>query len=286
MKPVWGQDKVRQDKVWQGTGDQGSVARLRESLPGIVPDWPAPARVGAFVTTRLGGCSAGPYGDASGGAVGLNLGEHVGDDPAHVAANRARLQALLPAPICWMEQVHGVTVYEADRLNGAAGVPRADAAVTSTPGAVLSIMTADCLPILLTDEQGAAIACAHAGWRGLASGVIEASVTALRSRLGAEARLMAWLGPAIGPRAFEVGDEVRAAFGDQDADALSAFAPGPIAGKWWADLYALAHRRLQACGVEQVSGGVCCTVSDPQRFYSHRRDRVSGRMVSLLWIDP
>jgi hypothetical protein len=165
-------------------------------------------------------------------------------------------------------------------------VPRADAAITSMPGAVLSIMTADCLPILLTDEQGAAIACAHAGWRGLAGGVIEASVHALRTRLGAQARLMAWLGPAIGPSAFEVGDEVRAAFCDQDADALRAFAPGPIAGKWWADLYALAHRRLQACGVEQVSGAVCCTVSDPQRFYSHRRDRVSGRMVSLLWIDP
>ena len=267
-------------------GAQSSVARLRAAMPGIVPDWPAPARVGAFVTTRLGGCSAGPYGDASGRAVGLNLGDHVGDDPIHVTANRARVQALLPAPIHWMEQVHGVTVHEADRTAGATGVPRADAAITSTAGAVLSIMTADCLPILLTDEQGAAIACAHAGWRGLAGGVIEASIDALRGRLGAQARLIAWLGPAIGPTAFEVGDEVRAAFCDQDADALNAFKPGLVAGKWWADLYALARRRLQARGVEQVSGGVCCTVSDPQRFYSHRRDRVSGRMVSLVWIEP
>ena len=285
MKPLVGQGRGAQGAS-EGAGDQGSIVRLREALPGIVPDWPAPARVGAFVTTRLGGCSAGPYGDASGRAMGLNLGEHVGDDPTHVAANRARLQALLPAPICWMEQVHGVTVHEADRSTGATVVPRADAAITSTPGAVLSIMTADCLPILLTDEQGTAIACAHAGWRGLAGGVIEASVEALRGRIGAQARLMAWLGPAIGPSAFEVGDEVRAAFCDQDAAAISAFSPGPIAGKWWADLYALAHRRLQACGVEQVSGAVCCTVADPQRFYSHRRDRVSGRMVSLIWIEP
>lgn len=263
-----------------------TVARLQSALPGIVPNWTVSPRVGAFVTTRLGGCSAGRYGDASGQARGLNLGDHVGDDPVHVAANRARLQAALAAPVLWMEQVHGVTVHVADRSAASQGVPRADAAVTASPGAVLAIMTADCLPVLLADARGRMIGCAHAGWRGLASGVIEATVDAMRERLGPQAQFQAWLGPAIGPSAFEVGEEVRAAFCDQDAEASRAFSPGPVAGKWLADLYALARRRLLAREVSVVSGGDACTVSDSQRFYSHRRDRVSGRMASLIWIEP
>lgn len=268
------------------------------AVPGIVPDWAAPSRVRAFVSLREGGVSAGAYGDAQGRAHGLNLGDHVGDDPQHVATNRARLQSSLPGPICWMRQVHGIDVWDADA--GAVGDaqstarplpafdgPTADAAVTSRPGAVLAIMTADCLPILLTDTEGRAVACAHAGWRGLASGVVGATVQSLQDRLGASAHLLAWLGPAIGPRAFEVGPDVYSAFCDADPGAHTAFVQRrDAAGKWWADLYALARRELARCGVRSVSGGDLCTVSDARRFYSHRRDRVTGRMVSLVWIDP
>lgn len=256
------------------------------ALPGLVPDWTAPAGVRAFVTTRDGGVSRGAFGKEGGLPGGLNLGDHVGDDPAAVAANRARLQALLPAPVCWLQQVHGRVVHHADRLRPETGSapPVADAAVTTVPGTVIAVMSADCLPILLAEARGRGIAVAHAGWRGLAAGVVEATVDALRARVGAGAALHAWFGPAIGPTAFEVGEEVRQAFVGSDVHAAAAFSPGRAPGRWQADLYRLARGRLLARGVTEVGGGGLCTVGDPARFYSHRRDRRSGRFASLLWL--
>jgi YfiH family protein len=254
-------------------------------LPGIAPDWAVSDRVRTLVTLRTGGVSAGDFGAADGSPVGLNLGEHVGDDPAAVTRNRARLQAGLPGPICWLQQVHGINVYQADSaVSAQTKLPTADAAITMRAGQVLAIMTADCLPLLLADAQGRIVGAVHAGWRGLAAGVIEATVDAMRARLGEDAELAAWLGPAIGPASFEVGQEVMAAFCEQDDRASSAFMPGPAEGKYWCDLYALARRRLVSRGVTRVSGGDLCTVRDPARFYSHRRDRRTGRMASLIWL--
>lgn len=254
------------------------------ALPGLVPDWPAFGAVRAFVTTRAGGVSSGAYGLDGGVTGGLNLGDHVGDDPRAVLENRARLQAALPGPVRWLQQVHGITVHDGDSAWAGDGAPVADAAVTTRAGTVLAVMTADCLPILLADASGRAVGAAHAGWRGLAAGVAEAAVDAMRARLGGDARVLAWLGPAIGPDAFEVGDEVRQAFCDLDGGAGVAFRPGRAPGKWWADLYALARRRLASRGVHEVAGGGLCTVADRTRFYSHRRDRRSGRFASLVWL--
>ncbi len=254
-------------------------------LPGLAPELAVSDRVRAFVTIRTGGISAGSFGAADGSAVGLNLGEHVGDDPAAVRENRARLQAALPGPICWLHQVHGIEVHHADTAVSAhALVPTADAAITMRAGQVLAIMTADCLPLLLADTQGRIVGAVHAGWRGLAAGVIEATVDAMRARLGEDAELAAWLGPVIGPASFEVGQDVMDAFCDQDTQASSAFLPGPTEGKYWADLYALARLRLASRGVTRAGGGDLCTVRDPSRFYSHRRDRRTGRMASLIWL--
>lgn len=259
-------------------------ARPDTALPGIVPDWPAPRGVGAFVTVRRGGVSAGPFGALDGSAAGLNLGDHVGDAPQAVALNRARLQATLPAPVRWLRQVHGIVVHDADTFAAeGADAPVADAAVATRTGVVLAVMTADCLPVLFADARGRMVGIAHAGWRGLAGGVLEATVDAMRAKLGEEATLLAWLGPAIGPRAFEVGDEVRAAFVARDPSAADAFSAGPAPGKWWADLYLLARLRLASRGVEDISGGGCCTVAEAELFYSHRRDRRTGRMASLVW---
>jgi len=249
-------------------------------LPGLHPDWAAPPRVGAFVSIRAGGVSTGRFAGPGGG---LNLGDHVGDDPAAVMENRARLQAMVPGPIRWLRQVHGIGVHDADGVPPVAA-PEADAAIATRPGVVLAVLTADCLPILLAEAGGRVVGVAHAGWRGLAAGVTEATVEAMRRRAGPDARLIAWLGPAIGPSAFEVGSEVREAFCDPDPGADSAFMPGRSPGKWWADLYALTRRRLARCGVQTAGGGTLCTVGDPARFYSHRRDRVSGRMASLIWL--
>jgi YfiH family protein len=254
------------------------------SVPGFVPDWPASGVVRALVSTRAGGVSSGAYGLEGGTPGGLNLGDHVGDDPGAVMENRSRLQAALPGPVRWLQQVHGVAVHDGDEAWAGDVPPVADAAVTTRAGTVLAVMTADCLPILFADASGRAVGVAHAGWRGLAAGVAEAAVDAMRARLGDDARLFAWLGPAIGPDAFEVGDEVRQAFCDLDAGAGVAFRPGPVAGKWWADLYTLARRRLASRGVHEVTGGGLCTVADPTRFYSHRRDRRSGRFASLVWL--
>lgn len=227
----------------------------------LVPDWPAPANVKALVTTRAHG----------------NLADHVGDQESAVAARRAELCRHLPAEPLWLTQVHGVRCVRAE--DAAIGA-EADASMTTVPGRVCAVLTADCLPVLLCDEAGSVVAAAHAGWRGLAAGVIEASVAEMS--VPGE-RLLAWLGPAIGPSAFEVGDDVVGAFSAHDADATMAFAARPN-GKWLCDLYALARRRLNALGIMRVAGGGLCTYSDGERFYSYRRDGATGRMASLIWI--
>jgi hypothetical protein len=236
----------------------------------IIPDWPAPPRVRALITTRTGGVSRGPY-------ASLNLGDHVGDDPRAVAENRRLLRRHLPAEPRWLAQVHGTRVVRAESV---AGPEQADAAYTSAPDTVCAVMTADCLPVLLCDADGTEVAIAHAGWRGLAQGVVERTVAAMARR---PEHLLAYLGPAIGPAAFEVGDEVRAAFLARGAAAGSAFRPHG-AGKWLADIYELARQRLRGAGVERVSGGDYCTVADGARFFSYRRDKVTGRMASLVWL--
>lgn len=239
----------------------------------LVPEWPAPSAVRACVTTRAGGVSEGPY-------ASLNLAEHVGDVPDHVAENRRRLIAALhlPAMPLWLGQVHGTAA-----VNAVTAKPgcEGDASHADRPGAVCAALTADCLPVLLCDTGGKRVAAVHAGWRGLLGGVIENAVLALH-RPGSQ--LLAWLGPAIGPRAFEVGEEVRAAFIAEDPAAAAEFAPSP-AGRWLADIYGLARRRLARVHVEAIYGGHWCTVSDAARFYSYRRDGVTGRMASLIWLD-
>ncbi|MGO4328434.1 peptidoglycan editing factor PgeF [Cupriavidus sp. 2TAF22] len=255
----------------------------------LVPDWPAPARVRALSTTRQGGLSVSPYGLADGSQGGLNLGTHVGDDPAAVAGNRARLAARLPSAPAWLEQVHGCAVASGDEFAGGdAVVPKADASIATTPGRVCAVMTADCLPVLLCDRAGTVVGAAHAGWRGLCAGVIEATLAGMSTRAGPQARWLAWLGPAIGPQAFEVGAEVRQAFlaaalPQEMAAVEAAFRPG-APGKYFADIYGLARTRLARAGCADVHGGDTCTVTDAQRFYSYRRDGVTGRMASLVWL--
>lgn len=253
------------------------------SGPGILlPVWPAPPTVRAFVTLRAGGCSRGPWGRAGGAPGGWNLGAHCGDDPAEVGRNRALLRALLPAEPLWLDQVHGTGVLDADQARAADAAPaRADAAVCTRRGVVLAVLTADCLPVLFTNAGGTVAAVAHAGWRGLAAGVLERTVDALERR-SADRSWIAWLGPAIGPAHFEVGDEVRDAFVSVHAEAAAAFIPGVRAGKWMADLPALARMRLARRGVASVYGGEHCSFSDPDRFYSYRRDGITGRMASVL----
>jgi len=237
----------------------------------ILPDWPAPEGVGAAFSLRAGGASRGRF-------TSFNLGAHVGDEPESVATNRARLAAALglPAEPLWLEQVHGTAVA---RFGGPCR-PVADAAVATGPGEVCAVMVADCLPVLLTDRDGSCVGVAHAGWRGLAAGVVEAAVRALPVAPGS---VMAWLGPAIGPAAFEVGPEVRARFLESDPGSADDFRPGH-GDRWLADLYGLARRRLASAGVLAVYGGGCCTASDPQRFFSFRRDGVTGRMAALAWL--
>ncbi len=237
----------------------------------LQPDWPAPAKVRAFMTTRGGGVSAGPY-------AGFNLASHVGDDEAAVAENRRRLRLTLrlPSEPAWLDQVHGTRVAVVPgRVSGSA-----DAIVSFEQGAVCAVLVADCLPVFLASSDGDRVGLAHAGWRGLAAGVIEAAVEALDCD---PARLVAWLGPSIGPRVFEVGDEVRDAFVAEDHASTAAFAPGRDR-RFFADLPALARRRLARSGVRSVHGGGLCTFSDPARFYSYRRDGATGRMAALVWL--
>jgi YfiH family protein len=237
----------------------------------LIPDWPAPANVRALQTTRHGGISEAPYNT-------FNLGDHVGDTPLTVARNRQLLSALLPSEPVWLQQVHGTTVINAAQANC---LPQGDASYTTHRDTVCVVMTADCLPVLLCDEHGSVVAAAHAGWRGLCDGVIEATVHAMNVP---PATLMAWLGPAIGPQAFEVGDEVRDAFLAQQPQAQAAFVPGNAHGKWLADIYLLARQRLAALGIERVYGGGFCTHTDRERFFSYRRDGQTGRMATFIWI--
>ena len=238
----------------------------------IVPDWPAPANVRALITTRSGGVSTGPY-------ASFNLGELTEDAHAAVSENKHRLDALLPGTPRWLRQVHGDRVVEADTVGATV---QADASFTRTPGIVCAVKIADCMPVLICDRAGEAVAIAHAGWRGLSQGVVENTVRALQID---PKRLCAYLGPAIGPDAFEVGEDVYEAFCGGDPDARSAFRP-LRPGKWLADLFALGRLRLARLGITAVSGGGLCTVANGARFYSHRRDRITGRMAALVWMEP
>jgi YfiH family protein len=236
----------------------------------LLPDWPAPTRVKACVTTRAGGVSLAPFDS-------LNLGNHVDDDPAAVAENRRRLTDRFAMRPAWLQQVHGIDVVEADPTQ----VVTADASWTATPGIACTAMTADCLPVLFCNRAGTRVAAAHAGWRGLANGVLEATLDSLA--LPAD-EILVWLGPAIGPQAFEVGPEVREAFVAQLPEAVQAFVPSHNAGKFLADIYALASLRVAERGVTAVYGGGLCTVTDP-RFFSYRRNPRTGRFASLVWIE-
>lgn len=237
----------------------------------FVPDWVVPANVRALQTTRGGGVSRMPW-------ASFNLGDHVGDDEAAVAANRRALRSRLPGEPCYLRQVHGIVAVDAgqDCIS-----TEADAAFARRPGTVCVVMTADCLPVLLCDRRGSVVAAAHAGWRGLLDGVLESAVAGMAEDPD---DLLAWLGPAIGPRCFEVGPEVRHAFVARNSSAIAAFAPtGP--GKWLCDLYLLARQRLVRLGVRAISGGGSCTFSEADRFFSYRRDRTTGRTASLIWLE-
>ncbi len=237
------------------------------------PEWPAPARVRAFVTTRSGGVSEGAY-------ASLNLGLRSGDDPARVQRNRDIVRAHLPAEPRWLAQVHGTDVARLDR-RAEGQVPHADGAVTGVPGTVCVILAADCMPLLLCDRLGRRVGAVHAGWRGMAAGAIEHAVAALDT---APREVIAWMGPAIGPQSFEVGPEVRAAFTQVDPAATSAFTQKG-GGKFLADLYALARQRLARAGVLDVHGGGYCTHRDGARFFSYRREPMSGRMGAFIWLE-
>jgi YfiH family protein len=242
----------------------------------LLPDWPVPPGVHACVTTRrLPGASRSPY-DA------FNLGARCGDDPDAVRTNRAQLATLagLPDAPHWLSQVHGTTVHAVTHRAPGPDEPEADAAVTRIPGAVLAVLTADCLPVLFAARDGSVVGAAHAGWRGLAAGVLERTVAAMRAAPG---DILAWLGPAAGPSRYEIGTEVRAAFVDTHADAAACFTL-TRPGHYLIDLYALARLRLRAAGVDAPFGGGLCTITDAARFYSYRRDGRTGRMASLVWI--
>ncbi|WP_081905625.1 peptidoglycan editing factor PgeF [Janthinobacterium agaricidamnosum] len=259
------------------------------SLPLLLPHWPdLPAGIGALSTLRSGGISLAPYG-ATDGSGGLNLGQHVGDRPEHVQHNRDALAALLPSQPVWLSQVHGTKVVDAAQVAGG-DVPEADASFAAAPSAVCLVMSADCLPVLFSALDGSVVAAAHAGWRGLAGGVLNRTVSAMRHAGVGAGEITAWLGPAIGASQFEVGADVLAAFqagASDDGEARrvkAAFTPiDGRPGKYLADIYALARIFLRRGGVERVSGGEFCTVSDAARFYSYRRDGVTGRQASLIW---
>ncbi|MEP7155156.1 MAG: peptidoglycan editing factor PgeF [Betaproteobacteria bacterium] len=238
----------------------------------IVPDWPAPPGISGFFTTRAGGASEGEF-------ASLNLGLHVGDNEQAVRENRRRLVALLPAEPLWLNQVHGTSVITIndDNLN----VPVADASSTRLSRRPCAVLVADCLPVLFCDNTGSSVAAAHAGWRGLAAGVLERTVESMSVT---PANVMAWMGPAIGASAFEVGQDVVDSFAQSSSTARAAFqAIEEKPGKYLADIYLLARQRLESAGVKQVYGGQFCTVSDPSRFFSYRRDGRCGRMAAVIW---
>jgi len=240
----------------------------------FVPNWPTPKNVRSLVTTRNGGVSQGVYSS-------LNLGAHVGDDPSAVIANREHVAAKVQGTPVWLNQVHGTRVFDASGFSGGDQVPEADVSFSRKAGSVCAVMTADCLPVLFCDLAGRVVAAAHAGWRGLLAGVLEETIAAM----GVPGRnLMAYLGPAIGPQAFEIGEEVRSAFVVLDETSAAAFKPS-VSGKWLADIYLLARQRLTGQGVTRIYGGSFCTVSESDRFFSFRRDGQTGRMVSMIWLD-
>jgi hypothetical protein len=238
----------------------------------IQPDWPAPPNVKAAATLRTGGVSSGSF-------ASLNLGTHVGDDPGAVAENRRRVREAFGLSVepAWLNQVHGTAIIELDAR--AQGPITADASLTRQPNTVCAILTADCLPVILCDEDGTRVAAAHAGWRGLAGGILSATVAALEVAPG---RLLAWLGPAIEQSAFEVGDEVREQFLARDPLHATAFEPNERA-RWQADLYQLARRELRRLGVSNIHGGGFSCYADRERFFSYRRDSQTGRMATMVW---
>lgn len=242
----------------------------------IVPDWPSPAGIRAAFTLRAGGVSRPPFDT-------FNIAAHVGDDADAIAGNRARLREslALPAEPVWLQQVHGHRVVDLDRQTSRDSLGPADAAITRSPGRVCAIQVADCMPVLFAAADGSVVGAAHAGWRGLAGGVLESTARAMNAPAG---ELMAWMGPAIGPAHFEVGEEVRAAFLAADSGAAAAFTANER-GRWQCDLYALARRRLAAMGVRAIHGGGWCTYADAVRFFSYRRDGRCGRMAALIWRD-
>ncbi|MGR5059768.1 peptidoglycan editing factor PgeF [Vibrio rotiferianus] len=238
----------------------------------ILPNWPAPKNVKAFASTRVGGFSSAPY-------QGLNLGAHVGDDPSIVEKNRAWLaqQADMPSAPIWLNQTHSTVVAQVSAPT--TQVLEADGVFTSASNVVCSAMTADCLPVLLTNTQGTQVAAVHAGWRGLANGIVENALELFSGEV------MAWLGPAIGPQAFEVGEDVLQAFVDFDSQAHQAFTPRDVEGKWLADMSKLATLRLNKLGITQVFDSGLCTFQDKEDFYSYRRDGVTGRQATFIWIE-
>ena len=249
----------------------------------LIPNWSTSPQIGAFCTTRGGGVSKAPFDS-------LNLGRYVNDEVVAVTENRARVRALLPAEPIWLKQVHGTRVWDAD-LAQTQAIIEADAAVTTKTNTVLTVMAADCLPVLISSPDGGVIGAAHAGWRGLLGGVLENTVDAMQAkiRFGNAGQFHAWLGPAIGPRAFEVGEEVRVAFHDYGQkqslpippEAFNAIDGKP--GKYWANLYQLARQRLASKGLTRIYGGEFCTVRDQTDFFSHRRDGLSGRFAAFIW---
>lgn len=241
----------------------------------ITPDWPAPARVSALTTCLDGGQSRGLY-------AGLNFAQHVGDDSSAVLANRAALrkELTLPSEPVWLEQIHGTSIAELDTLT-AQKPPQADAAISKSADKVCAVMTADCLPLLMCSEDGTVVAAVHAGWRGLLAGVIEQTAM----KMGDSNKLLVWLGPAIGPGRFEVGEDVKTAFVNKQANMAQAF-QRVDSTHYLADLYALARMTLLACGVKKIYGGEYCTYNEPDLFYSYRREPVTGRMASLIWLQP
>ena len=251
------------------------------SMQWIRPDWPAPPNVRALITTRAGGVSRGPYGVPPHGRDGMNVGLASGDNAADVLANRARLRAVLPAEPRWLNQVHGTAVVDAAQVQPPSA-PVADASYTDQPDVVCAVSIADCMPVFIADVSGGCVAVAHAGWRGLAAGVVQATVAAVRARLPYPAELLAYLGPAIGPGHFEVGAEVLDAMRARLPDAMRAFVAQPP-DKYRADLFELGRQSLNLAGVERIYGGDACTFSDAARFYSYRRDGATGRHVACIW---
>ncbi|MFV0450087.1 MAG: peptidoglycan editing factor PgeF [Vibrio sp.] len=238
----------------------------------ITPNWNAPKQIKAFASTRIGGLSKAPY-------AGLNLGMHVGDDPILVQRNRELLQqqTQMPSSPLWLNQTHSTVVLNVSEPTN--DVLDADGVITSSPNVVCSAMTADCLPVLITNTSGTQVAAVHAGWRGLAGGIVENALQQFSDNV------MLWLGPAIGPQAFEVGEDVLQAFLDYDSKAGCAFVAGKQDGKWWANMASLTRLRMAKLGIDQVFDSELCTYQDPQRFYSYRRDGVTGRQATFIWIE-